>query len=443
MVFTPEKLFMVLTTLTNSSRFCIAYSGGLDSHVLLHAINECLKKNPLLHIQALHINHGLNPKADLWEQHCQHICEKIKVPFQAERLRLMIRPGDSTEAAARKARYEIFHRIIHEGENMLTAHTQNDQAETFLLQLMRGSGVKGLSAMPMKKKLGSGYLLRPLLNFNRNELKSYAEKNYLLWIEDDMNLELRFNRNYLRHEVLPILQRRWSEVFTIISRSASHCAEAVRLLDQLADNDLQAVQIGTKLAIKPLLQLTPERQRNVLRRWISREGFLAPKTKQLGQIRKDVLEAAEDANPIFTYGDVEVRRYGNKLYLSAFSPSYDTSLIIPWDFQNPLVLPNNLGILRTVKRKGVGIKTALDITHQITIRFRQGGERCRLAGRKESHSLKKLMGEWKIPVWQRDSIPLVYYKEKLIAVVDYCVCEEFEAKSPEWGWVISFETDRK
>ncbi|MFW0094471.1 MAG: tRNA lysidine(34) synthetase TilS [Coxiella endosymbiont of Haemaphysalis qinghaiensis] len=317
-MLTPRKLFTVLTALASSPRFYIAYSGGLDSHVLLHAMSKCLKKNSILYIQAFHINHGLSSQADLWEQHCQHICEKMKVPFQAERIRLMIRPGHSVEAVARKARYEIFRRTIREGENILTAHTQNDQAETFLLQLMRGSGVKGLSAMPMKKKLGSGYLLRPLLNFSRNELKAYAEKNHLLWIEDDMNLELRFNRNYLRHEVLPILQRRWPKMFAIISRSASHCAEASRLLDQLADNDLQAMKIGTKLAIKSLLQLTHERQRNVLRRWISREGFLLPQTKQLDQIRTDVLEAAEDVNPIFTYGDVEIRRYGNKLCLSAF-----------------------------------------------------------------------------------------------------------------------------
>ncbi|WP_251366216.1 tRNA lysidine(34) synthetase TilS [Coxiella-like endosymbiont of Rhipicephalus sanguineus] len=256
-----------------------------------------------------------------------------------------------------------------------------------------------------------------------------------------MNLELRFNRNYLRHEVLPVLQQRWPKVFAIVSRSASHCAEAAILLDWLADNDLQAMQTSSKLAIKPLLQLMPERQRNILRRWISREGFLAPQTKQLEQIRKDVLEAKEDANPIFTYGDVEVRRYENELYLSAFSPLYDTSLIIPWDFQGCLALPNNLGILKAVKRKGKGIKTAINLCG-LTVRFRQGGERCRPVGRKKSHSLKKLMQEWRIPVWQRDSIPLIYCNETLVAVVGYCICEGFVAKSSEWGWVINFETGR-
>ncbi|MFW0039586.1 MAG: tRNA lysidine(34) synthetase TilS [Coxiella endosymbiont of Dermacentor silvarum] len=439
--FTSEKLFTVLITLTSSSRFYIAYSGGLDSHVLLHAMNECLKKNSLLHIQALHINHKINPKSDLWEKHCQHTCEKLKVPFQAKQLRLTIYPGDSIEAVARKARHEIFRCIIRENENILTAHTQNDQAETFLLQLMRGSGIKGLSAIPMKKKLGSGYLLRPLLDFNRSELKVYAEKNYLHWIEDDMNLELRFNRNYLRHTVLPILQRRWHEAPAIISRSASHCAEATFLLNQLADNDLKAIQIGAKLAIKTLLQLTPERQRNVLRRWISCRGFLTPQTKQLEQIRKDVLEARESANPIFTYDNVEIRRYRNELYLLDFSPPHDANLVIPWDFQRLLILPNNFGILKATKRKGEGIKVMPDI-HQITVRFRQGGERCQPVGRKESHALKKLMQAWKIPAWKRNSIPLIYRNEKLAAIVGYCVCEDFMAKSSEWGWVINFEIDK-
>lgn len=291
----------------------------------------------------------------------------------------------------------------------------------------------------MKKKLGSGHLLRPLLNFNRYELKLYAEKNNLHWIEDDMNLELHFNRNYLRHEVLPILKRRWPEVFGIVSRSASHCAEASILLDQLADNDLQAMQTSSKLAIKPLLQFTPERQRNILRRWVAREGLLAPETKQLEQIRKDVLEAKEDANPIFTYGDVEVRRYRNELYLSArCSKVYDTSLIIPWNFQDSLALPNNLGIFQAVKRKGKGIKTTLNL-REVTVRFRKGGERCQPVGRKETHSLKKLMQEWNIPVWQRNLIPLIYSNETLVAVVGYCICQGFVAKSSEWGWVILFQ----
>ena len=275
---------------------------------------------------------------------------------------------------------------------------------------------------------------------NREELKKYAEKNHLYWIEDDMNLELRFNRNYLRHEVLPILRRRWPEVFSVISRSASHCAEAAHLLDQLADVNLQVVQMKEELAIKPLLQLTPERQRNVLRRWIHRRGFRVPQTKQLEQMRSDVLKASEDAAPLFVYDSTEIRRYGNALHISTASSLPDTSMIIPWNLNHPLNLPGTLGVLRATKKKGKGIFTAIDI-QQITVQFRRGGEHCQPAGRKETHSLKKLMQEWKIPPWQRDRIPLIYYDDELIAVVGYCTCGGFTAKNDEWGWVIEkYET---
>ena len=434
-MLTPEKLFTVLSELTDDPYFCIAYSGGIDSHVLLYAMAACQKKNSSIQIRALHINHHLNPNANQWEHHCKQVAQQLGIPFHVESLKLTLNPGDSIEAVARKARYDVLRNRIHDKENVLIAHTQNDQAETFLLQLLRGAGVKGLSAMPLKKKLGRGYLLRPLLKINREELKKYAEKNHLHWIEDDMNLELRFNRNYLRHEVLPILRCRWPEVFSVISRSASHCAEAAHLLDQLADMNLQAVQMKDALAIKPLLQLTPERQRNVLRRWIDRLGFGMPQTKQLEQMRSDILKASEDAAPLFVYDSTEVRRYDDALYISTASSPLDTSMTISWNLNHPLNLPGTLGILRATHKKGKGISTVIDI-QQITVQFRRGGERCQPAGRKETHSLKKLMQEWKIPPWQRDRIPLIYYDDTLIAVVGYCICGEFTAKHDEWGWVI-------
>ena len=434
-MLTPEKLLAGLSELTDDPYFCIAYSGGMDSHVLLYVMTECQKQDSSIQIRTLHINHHLNPNANQWEDHCKKIAQQLGIPFHAESLRFTPNPGDSIEAAARKARYDVFQNYIHDKENVLTAHTQNDQAETFLLQLLRGAGVKGLPAMPLKKKIGKGYLLRPLLNMDREELKKYAEKNHLHWIEDDMNFELRFNRNYLRHEVLPILRRRWPKVFSVISRSASHCAEAAHLLDQLADVNLQAMQMKEALAIKPLLQLTPERQRNVLRRWIQRLGFGVPQTKQLEQIRNDVLKASEGAVPLFIYDSTEIRRHSNALHISTVSSEYDTNMIIPWNLNHLLNLPGTLGVLQATKKKGAGESAAINI-QQITIRFRLGGERCQPAGRKETHSLKKLMQEWKIPPWQRDRIPLIYYNDELIAVVDYCICKGFTAKNNEWGWVI-------
>lgn len=431
----PEKLLAGLRELTDDPYFCIAYSGGMDSHVLLHAMIECQKQNSSIQIRALHVNHHLNPNANQWEDHCKKIAQHLGISFHAESLRLTLNPGDSIEAVARRARYNVLQNHIHEEENVLTAHTQNDQAETFLLQLLRGSGVKGLSAMPLKKKIGKGYLLRPFLKMNREELKKYAEKNHLHWIEDDMNFELRFNRNYLRHAVLPILRRRWPKIFSVISRSASHCAEASYLLDQSADANLQAMKTKEALAIKPLLQLTPEQQRNILRRWMYRLGFSVPQTKQLEQIRSDVLKASEDAVPLFIYGSTEIRRYDNALHISAASSEHDAHMIIPWNLNHLLNLPGTLGVLQATKKKGEGISTAIDI-RKITVQFRRGGERCRPAGRQETYSLKKLMQKWKIPPWQRDRTPLIYYDDRLITVVGYCICGGFTAKNDECGWVI-------
>ena len=432
-LFTLEKLYDVITSLTSSTSFCIAYSGGIDSHALLHAMVLLMSRQQVRQVRALHINHRINPKANEWERYCQRVCEKLKISFHVERVISIVRPSSSVEAVARKARYTLFQQNLRENEILLTAHTQSDQAETFLLQLLRGSGVKGLSAMPAKRKLGKGYLVRPLLEITHDNLIKYAKKNHLQWIEDDTNSELRFDRNYLRHEVLPILYHRWPRVFSVIARSAVHCAEAELLLDQLAENDLQQIQRENTLVIVPLLQLPPERQRNVLRRWISCYGFHLPQTKQLEQIRNEVLLASPDATPIFSSSEIEIRRYNGMLFLLSPLLPHETAHIIHWDFEQPLALPNALGSLIAEKQRGNGIKATIDI-RKVTVRFRQGGERCRPDGRKEVHTLKKLMQEWKIPVWQRNRIPLIYYNNILIAVVGYCICEGFLAKEKEWGW---------
>ena len=433
-MFTPKKLFDFITRLTSNFNFCIAYSGGMDSHTLLHAM-LFLCQEYSWKIRAVHINHGLNSQAGEWENHCKSICNDLKIPFQSEQLSLIIHPGNSIEAVARKARYMVFQQSLRQNESLLTAHTQNDQVETFLLQLLRGAGVKGLSAMPAKKKFGNNYLLRPLLNITKDSLKKYAEKNNLRWVEDNTNLELRFNRNYLRHEVLPILCYRWPKVFSVISRSVAHCAEATLLLAQSAQSDLQKIKENDALMIAPLLKLQPESQRNVLRHWIHLHGLQCPQTKQLEQIRNNVLLASSGMNPLFSCDRIEIRRHNGRLYLLKNLLSRNVTRTISWNFSCPLVLPNNQGTLIAERKIGVGIKTTV-YSDRITVRFRQGGERCQPAGRKETHTLKKLMQEWKIPVWQRMRIPLIYLDNTLIAVVGHCISEGFIVKSGEWGWDI-------
>jgi len=432
-IFAPEHLLQVLDMLTDQSQFCIAYSGGLDSHVLLHAMSE-LAKQQGINVRAVHINHGLNPDANQWEQHCREVCHHLGVEFISESVQLNIESGDSVEARARDVRYGCFEKLLHPHENLITAHTKNDQAETLLLQLMRGSGVKGLAAMPAKKYFSRGYLLRPLLTFTREQLQTYANQHALKWVEDDSNFAMRFDRNYIRHQIIPKLQERWPEMLTTFTRSAKHCASSAELLDELADIDLKWVSDETNqsLLINALLQLSKQRQRNVLRRWIILCGHRMPHTKHLDQIDESVLQASEDAQPKVSWGNVEIRRYQNRLYLMNALVPHDASRVIPWDLKKSMSLPGDLGTLAMERVKGFGISKNCDVSN-ITIRFRQGGESCRPKDRNETHSLKKLWQAWEVPPWQRDRIPLIYDGDTLIAVVGYCICEGYAAKGDEEG----------
>lgn len=434
-MFSSDQLIQILGTLTDQPHFCVAYSGGLDSHVLLHAMREIASQHPNIQVRVIHVNHGLNSNADAWQKHCERVCSDLGIELISQSVELNIKPGDSIEAAARAARYECFKKLLSFNENLITAHTKNDQAETLLLQLMRGAGVKGLAAMPIKKTFSQGHLLRPLLTFTREQLEVYANQHALKWIEDDSNSEMRFDRNYMRHQIVPRLQARWPEALTTLTRSAQHCGESAELLDQLADIDLKWVSDETRqsLLISSLAQLSEERQRNILRRWIVWRGYRLPNTKHLKQIVETVLQACEDAQPEVSWDNAEIRRYQNRLYLMDSLSAHDASQIIPWDLRRPLPLPDHLGTLSVKTVSGHGISAALK-SDQITVRFRQGGERCQPVGRKETHSLKNLMQEWRVPPWQRDRIPLIYVGETLIAVLGYCVCEGFAAKEDEVGY---------
>lgn len=311
-MFSLEKFLTFLPALSENA-FCVAYSGGEDSHVLLHALAQC-RKQVAFPLRAIHVHHGLSSQADQWMLHCQSVCDALFIPLIIEKVQLNLQPGDSVEAVARRERYAVFQRLLQPQEILVTAHTANDQTETFLLQLLRGAGVKGLSAMPKRKTLGVGFLERPLLPFSREDLHQYALQHQLKWIEDDSNALLRFNRNYLRHEVLPQIQKRWPEVWATVSRSAKHCAEASALLDELAQMDLQN-ETKDKLSIENLLTLSPARQRNALRYWIHQQGYLLPNQKHIEEIFQSVILADESAKPVVAWGEVEIRRHKKHLYL--------------------------------------------------------------------------------------------------------------------------------
>ena len=234
-----QSFFNILTTLTTRDKFVVAYSGGIDSHALLHAMHHYFPKK----IIAVHVNHQLNSLSPQWALHCEHTCRELHIPCYIEKIDLQLQPGDSVEEKAREARYAIFQKYMNADTALLTAHTINDQAETFLLQALRGAGPAGLSAMPAKKLLGESEHLRPLLSFSRDTIEKYAAENKLQWIEDDSNDNTRFNRNFLRHDIFPVLKKRFPAVFENFFRSTRLIASQQQLLDQHITKEFDAVKM--------------------------------------------------------------------------------------------------------------------------------------------------------------------------------------------------------
>ncbi len=417
--------------LNQASRWVIGFSGGVDSQVLLNLANESAKEYHKK-IIAVHIHHGLNPKADEWAAHCKKVCAELQLPCHIIKIKVNTENGASLEAAAREARYQALAEFMQPGDILLTGHHQDDQAETLLLQLMRGAGVKGLAAMGLDSRLRENdVIVRPLLHTSRNDILAYAKQHNLQWIHDDSNDNTRFDRNFLRQEILPKLTNRWPQAVNNMTRSAEHCAEADDLLMQLGRQDYQPAtkinklnlsefltqDIITRLAIKPLVSLSNTRLKNALRTWLHDFDILMPSEIKLQHIIQDMLLSADDANPVVSWSDIELRRFNHELYLCKSLPSFDTTKTYQWDLKSDLVL--SIGTLTPagLEQAKITKNFTLQPGKIYTIRFRQGGEQFHPADRTHSQSLKKLFQEWQIPTWLRDRTPLLYDENSLVAVL--------------------------
>ncbi len=426
-----------LERLPAAPRYFVAYSGGRDSHVLLHAMASLRGSLPG-GLHAIHVNHGLSLQAAHWAGHCRSVCDALSVPLRVVTVDAGPERGESPEAAARHARYKAFSRLMATGDCLLTAHHQDDQAETLLLQLLRGSGPHGLAGMPFQTPFSRGLHARPLLDFTREQLGDYAAAQGLRWVEDPSNRDTGLRRNFIRHEIFPLLASQWPAAAETLSRSAAHCADAARLLDSLADDDLRQVRgaQSQQLDIEALSKLDEIRQRNVIRYWIRSQGFPLPQQSHLERLRHDVLQAAPDRMPLVCWADAEIRRYRDTLYLMRPLKDFDPKAVLPWDLRAPLQLPGGLGMLESAVEEGGGL--ALEAMRQdgVSVRFRQGGETCRPPGRGHAVALKKLFQEQGIPPWQRNRIPLLYVGEQLAAVVGVCNCEPFVVADGVSGVVV-------
>lgn len=438
-----------LYTLPENAVYVVAYSGGLDSHVLLHCC-KVLK----LPVRAVHVHHGLQTDADYWVKHCQNTCDELNIPVDMLYVDAQKKRGQSPEETARIARYTAIQQNLTVNDCLLTAQHLNDQAETLLLQLFRTASAAGLSGMPAYRQIGENIHLRPLLSFTRDELEVYAKDNFLHWIEDPSNQDVAYDRNFIRKNVLPVLKDRWPEIAAQLSTVASLQSNNLQVQEDMAAIDLADVidSISTHsktslyktvsvLSVTRLKRLSSARLLNVLRYWIKSSIEGSPTRKLLEEIEKTLVCSQQDANPVVRFNGYEFRRFQNNLYL--LKSRVDNSpgeLIeeIDWRPLSPLVLPALKIKIKPFYSKGNGLNKNL-LKEMLRIDFRKGGENFHPAGRKHSQRLKKLLHEANIPPWERESIPLLYYKGELIAVVGLWVAKDYAVGGDEEGWVVDVE----
>ncbi len=424
-VFDPESLVSTLAPFEAAGRVWIAYSGGLDSTVLLRAAAAVRERLPGP-LWAVHIDHGLHPDSGRWAEHCRVTCEDLAIPLRERRVEVKPGRGESREAVARAARYGDFVVLLGPGDLLLTAHHQDDQAETLLLALIRGSGVHGLAAMPVVADLGLGRLVRPLLDYPRTALEHYARTLGLTWLEDPSNREPAMDRNYLRQLVLPLMRERWPAVSATLARSAAHCADAAALVDLAAGRELAGLggECPGTLSIPGLMRQERTLRKAVLRLWLRRRGFLGPDSAHLTRILDEVLPARPDADPLVAWRGCEVRRYRQDLFALRPLPPVPTGQALWWE--GPVLeLPHGLGTLERVPEGERMARTGAALP-PLRVRFGVSELACRPPGSACNRPLKKLFQEAGVPPWLRPYVPLVFDGDDLVAVVGVCPCARTE-----------------
>ncbi|PCJ47861.1 MAG: tRNA lysidine(34) synthetase TilS [Gammaproteobacteria bacterium] len=414
-------------------RITVAYSGGIDSHVLLSQLHLLNKSNDAIALDAIYINHNLQPLAAEWGLHCETVCHSLDIPFKQINVQARPEKGESPEEKARDARYAAFESEMQSNHWLLTAQHQEDQAETLLLQLLRGSGAAGLAAMPFRRKLGKGEHVRPLLDISKAEIEKFASQQNLSWVEDPTNLDQSIARNYLRKSIFPVLKVKWSETARMLSRSANWLAEASTMMTEIAEEDLQACYHDKQsLNIHALNKFSAVRQKNILRHWFHKKGLKRPGQEKLGILFDQIINAREDASPELNWQGVTLRRYQNRLYVLGKICEIDSDWQMSWDLKSPLELPTGWASLNSCEVIGKGLDKRLT-SENLVVKIRKGGETCHPSERSHSRSLKKLFQEYSIPPWQRDRWPLIYLGEQLVAVPGLFICKGFEARSTEKG----------
>ncbi|VEI57587.1 tRNA(Ile)-lysidine synthase [Pasteurella multocida] len=410
---------------STQKQFLIGFSGGLDSTALLLLFTKLRENRPHLQMRAIHIHHGLSANADSWTEHCKQICEQLNVPLIIEKVRVDTCNG--IEAGAREARYQAISQHILPDEILATAHHLQDQTETFFLALKRGSGLQGLGAMQLQSTVYNLPVFRPLLHFTRPELEQFVQATKLNWVEDESNRDSRYERNFLRNEILPELRQRWAHFDLAVQRSAQHCFEQQQLINELlADEFAQNFdKTDRSFSIQQFAQYSATKQKALLRLWLNEWQLPMPSLVQLEQIIQDVIFARSDSNPLFQLGEKVVRRHQQKLYLTPQFTDISTHKV-DIKIGETVCLPDNLGTLTLTQQADkllVQWKNKQLVTQKlpftnspIQIRFSYSSK-IRLTEKSANKEMKKIWQHFNVPVWQRQRIPLIFYGDKLKSAV--------------------------
>ncbi|TAJ78004.1 MAG: tRNA lysidine(34) synthetase TilS [Gallionellaceae bacterium] len=426
----------------------LGLSGGMDSVVLLHLLHALAPRFSWC-LSALHVHHGISPNADGWADFCSALCARHGIPLHIERVSIAALRGEhGIEAAARKLRHAAF--LKRGCDFVALAHHADDQAETLLLQLLRGAGVKGAAAMPVFKPAAAHMhaTLRPLLGVPRSVLLEYARQHALQWVEDESNSDGHYARNFLRHRVFPQLEQRFPAYRDTLSRSAAHFAEAGELLDDLARQDAPDIfpfpvggggarGEGLQLPVQTLRSLSHARAKNLLRYFLHAHGATLPHDAQLADMLRQVLEARANAAVCATFGAWQVHRYRGKVYVSPVLGAFARDLVLPWHGESELEWPASATRLIFSQTQGQGISLAKLRQAPITLRLRNGGETLRPHPKATTRSLKNLLQEHHIPPWRRERLPLLYCGEELACVVGVAVAADFQVSDSESGIVVA------
>lgn len=429
----------------------LAYSGGVDSQVLLHLLSKWQQSNSDRPMLAVHVNHGLSDNALDWQHFADSQCQKLAVDFQSVKVDLSDANNRNLEANARQMRYQAIEHLAADNSIILTGHHLDDQAETVLLALKRGSGTLGLSAMqvinsfplPSEKKL---HVVRPLLGTTRQQIEAYANAKQLTWINDESNTDERFDRNFIRHQILPILQQRWPAILTTINRSAELCHDSNLVIHEIAEQDLaKCSQNKQSLAVEELLQLSNSRLNNVVRQFLANQQIPMPSVAQLEQIKSQLLHTSDDKQPTIQLQSIWLRRfkqhiYSCRSYKDVSDWTADLSLLTTEPIQ--LDLPDNIGTVNftyNAQNQENLARLKLPTDAHISIVFSHNNPQVLPDYRHKQRPLKKVLQELNVPPWLRARIPFIYYKNELVAAVGLFVCKQFLATENESGFSLNYQ----